>query len=150
LDEVLTTVKVLQDKLATAEADRQAQLTIQLTEQGKWKEVAEARASDLAALKPKAEALDAIEATLKDVLASQIAELPEVFRALVPTEMTVQQQLGWIARNRAALLKPKPADIGVGANGGQAPIDGVTLSDEEKVFASAFGMKSEDYAKNKK
>jgi len=148
LDEVLESNRKLQEQLSRTEKERQEQLEAQLKEQGKWKEIAEQRANEMAALKPKAEQLDAVEATLKDVLASQIAELPESMRGLVPDELTTQQKLQWLSKNKALLVKPKPVDIGAGKQGGGAPV-GVELTQEEIQIAKSFGMSPEDYAKHK-
>jgi len=148
LDEVLESNRKLQEQLTRTEKERQEQLEAQLKEQGKWKEIAETRAQEMAALKPKAEQADVIEATLKDVLTSQIAELPEAMRGLVPDELNTQQKLQWLSKNKALLVKPKPVDIGAGRQGGGAP-EGNDLSPEEIATAKAFGIKPEDYAKNK-
>ena len=148
LDEVLESNRKLQEQLTRTEKERQDQLEAQLKEQGKWKEIAEQRANEMAALKPKAEQVEAIEVTLKEVLATQIAELPENLRSLVPDDLTTQQKLSWLSKNKALLLKPKAVDIGAGKQGGSAP-EGTTLSPEEMEFAKAFGVKPEDYAKRK-
>jgi len=148
LDEVLESNRKLQEKLATTEKERQDQLEAQLKEQGKWKEIAEQRAKEMADLKPKAEQADAIEATLKDVLASQIAELPETMRGLVPDELSTQQKLQWLSKNKPLLVKQKPVDIGAGKQGGGQPA-GVELTAEEQEFARNFGVKPEEYAKFK-
>jgi len=148
LNEVLAANKALQEKLATTEKERQEQLEAQLKEQGKWKEIAEQRANEMAALKPKADQLDAIETTLKSVLDSQIAEIPETMRGLVPEALNTQQKLDWLSKNKALLLKPKAVDIGAGKQGGGAPA-GADLTQDEIDMAKAFGVKPEDYAKNK-
>lgn len=148
LDEVLESNRKLQERLEAAERERQEQLEAQLKEQGKWKEIAEQRAQEMAQLKPKAEQADAIEATLKDVLAAQVAELPENLRGLVPDELTTQQKLHWLSKNKPLLLKPKPVDIGAGKQGGGMP-DGGTLTAEELEAARQFGMTPDEYAKYK-
>src|SRR3972149_7309593 len=146
LDEVLEQNRKLQEQLATTEKERQDQLEEQLKEQGKGKEIAEQRANDLAKLKPKAEQADAAETTLKEVLTSQIAELPEPMRNLVPADLTTQQQLAWLAKNRSLLVKSKPVDIGAGKKGGEPP-ENLDLTPEEIEYAQKFGVKPEEYAK---
>lgn len=148
LNEVLDANKKLQEQLATTEKERQEQLEAQLKEQGKWKEIAEQRANEMAQLKPKADHADAIEATLKDVLTSQVAELPENMRGLIPDELTTQQKLQWLSKNKSLLLKPAAPNIGAGKQGGSAP-EGEQLTAEEIEYAKSFGVKSEDYAKHK-
>jgi len=149
LDEVLAQNKSLMDKLAASEKERQEQLEKQLAEQGEWKKVAENRAQEIAALKPKADTLEAYEKTLEAVLSAQVAEIPEAMRSLIPDALSVQQKLDWLSRNKALLVKPKPVDIGAGRTGGTAPT-GADLTAEEIQLAQQYGMKPEEYAKYKK
>lgn len=101
-------------------------------------------------LKPKAALVDSSEKVLQDVLTAQIAELPEAARALVPDEMTVQQKLNWLAKNKSTLMKPAPFDIGAGKGGGAGGNTGAEgLTQEEIETAKNFGLKPEEYAKYK-
>jgi len=123
LDEVLKANKDLQVKLEQVEKERQEQLEAQLKEQGRYKELAEQRAKELAELKPKAETVDTYEATLISVFNTQLAEIPENMRGLIP-------------------------DIGAGKQGGSAP-ETLELTPEELETAKQFGMSPEEYAKYK-
>ncbi len=69
-------------------------------------------------------------------------------RGLVPDELSTQQKLQWLSKNKALLVKPKPVDIGAGKQGGGAPV-GVELTQEEIQIAKSFGMSPDDYAKHK-
>jgi phage antirepressor YoqD-like protein len=148
LDEVLKANKDLQAKLEQVEKERQEQLEEQLKEQGRYKELAEQRAKELAELKPKAETVDTYEATLISVFNTQLAEIPENMRGLIPDELNTQQKLNWLSKNKALLLKPRPLDIGAGKQGGSAP-ETLDLTPEELETAKRFGMAPEEYAKYK-
>ena len=146
--EVNEAKKALEARLAQLEADQKAATEKQLAEQNKYKELYEGRAADLAKAQQDAAKVSGYEETLTTVLASQIAELPEDKRGLVPDELTTSQKLAWIAKNAAILKAPAPFDIGAGRQGGGAPKT-VTLTDEEKRMAQAFGYSEAEYAKNR-
>jgi hypothetical protein len=116
-----------------------------LQEQGKWQEIAETRQKEIDELKSKSDKLDSYETTLQDTLKAQLAEIPEALRPLVPSELSVQQQLGWIAKNKATLQKPKAFDIKVFEKGleNNKPTE---LTADELQAAAAYGMKPEEYA----
>jgi len=82
LDEVLKSNRDLQAKLEALEIERQEQLEAQLKEQGRYKELAESRAQEIATLKPKADTVDGYEETLVKVLEAQMADVPENMRGL--------------------------------------------------------------------
>lgn len=148
LNEVLEQNHKLQERLETAEKERKEQLEAQLAEQGKWKEIAEQRAQELAGLKPKAEQVEEYETVLKEQLASEIESLPEEYRDVVPDSLSTKDQLRWLAKNKSKFMKAEPPDIGAGKRGSK-PDKSVTLSDDEKRIAKHFGMSDEDYAKYK-
>jgi len=149
LDEEITKRKDLEVRLETLEKEKNQQLEDRLAEQGKYKELAEERASQVAELLPKAEQLEAYEHTLEGVLAAQLEDMPEEYKNLVPDELSTQQKLKWLAKNKATLMKPKPADIGAGKRGGSNTTT-VELSAAEIQAAKNAGISLEDYAKNKK
>ena len=148
LDEALEANRKLKDEIDALKKEQQSQLEAQLKEQGRYKELAEQRATELAELRPKAETVDTYEATLISVLAAQIAEIPEAMRDLIPDELTTQQKLNWLSKNRSLLVKPAPHDIGAGKVGGGAP-QGVDLTPDEVEMAKSFGLSPEEYAKYK-
>jgi hypothetical protein len=148
LNEVLKINKDLEKRLKSLEKEQQEQLEEQMKEQGRYKELAEQHAKELAELKPKAMTVDSYEATLVNVLETQMAEIPENMRGLIPDELSTQQKLNWLSRNKALLLKPRPLDIGAGKQGGSAP-ETLDLTPEELETAKRFGMAPEEYAKYK-
>jgi len=137
------------DRLAAIEKENQERLEKQLQEQGKYKELAEERAKLLAEMQPKADQLEAAQATLKQVLAAQIEQIPEDKRTLVPGKLSTEDQLDWIAQNRALLSKTKPIDVGAGKLGGSADNGSADLTAEELEMAKKMNVKPEDYAKSK-
>jgi hypothetical protein len=147
-DEVNTERQRLAERLAQIEAEKKAETEKQLVEQSKYKELSETRGKELAAAQAEAAKVAGYEKTLTDVLAAQIAELPEDKRSLVPEELTTSQKLTWLAKNAAILKAPAAFGIGAGKQGGTEQKH-FTLSDEEVTVAKAFGMTPEEYAKHK-
>lgn len=146
LDAEIDRRKELESKLAAAEqASRQAEEE-RLKEAQNYKALYEKTSTELAELKPKAAIAEDSEKVLRDVLATQVAELPEHMRDLVPEDLTTQQKLAWLSKHKAQLVKPKAPDIGAGRQGGGAPDSGAELSQEEIDTAKRFGMKPEEYA----
>lgn len=115
----------------------------QLKEKEDFKTLYEQAQGTITELKPKAEIVDQAEETLKEVLTSQVEQIPEDRRQLIPTELSTKKQLDWISKNRALLLKPSATDIGAGKKGGsedtktkitpaiQKGIDAFNLSQEQ-------------------
>jgi phage I-like protein len=148
LDEEIAKRRVLEERLSLLEhASKEAEIK-RLKETEDYKGLYEKVEKELAEIRPRAAIAESSEKTLRGVLENQIADLPENMRALIPAELTTQQQLQWLSKNKALLVKPKPVDIGAGRQGGGAP-EGTPLTPEEIETAKAFGMKPEDYAKNK-
>lgn len=149
LNEEIGKRKAIEERLQLLEkASKDAEIK-RLKETEDYRGLYEKAEKELAEVKPRAAIADEGEKTLRFVLESQIAELPESMRGLVPDELTTQQKLQWLSKNKALLVKPKPVDIGAGKTGGQAA-QGADLTPEEIEMARQFGMKTEDYAKYKK
>lgn len=147
-DEVNEERRKLAERIAKIEADAKAEAERQLVEQNKFKELAEQRAQELEKAKVDASKMDGYEKTLKEVLAAQVAALPEDKRGLVPDELTTAQKLSWLAKNAAILKAPAAPDIGAGKRGGTEATT-INLSPEEIAFAQRFGEKAEEYQKHK-
>jgi phage I-like protein len=148
LDEVLESNRKLQERLDATEKERQDQLEKQLSEQGKWKELAEQRANELATLQPKAAQLDSYEATLKKVLDAEIATLPEEYQDVIPESLSTKDKLDWLAKNKSKFMKADPFDIGAGKRGTK-PDKKSELTPEEKEMARQYGLSEEVYAQHK-
>lgn len=147
-DEVNTKYHELQTRLEAIEAERKAEVEKQLAEQNKWQELADKRGKELVEAQNKVAKLSDYEKTLEKLLAVEVEQIPEGKRSLLPDEMTTLQKLNWIAKNKPILTAPAPFDIGAGKQGGGETVT-INLSSEEIEFARKFGVKPEDYAKNK-
>jgi len=147
-DEVNKKAKDLEDKLRKFEEERQREIEQRLIDQQKYKELYEENSKKLADAQAKAQKVDAYEQTLTDVYKASLSELPEDMRDLVPDELTTQQKLNWLSKNKARLLKPNSPNLGAGVRGGGGS-DDVKLTPEEMEVAQKFGMKPEEYAKYK-
>jgi len=150
LDDEINKRHSAEEKLRVLEEKRQAAEAAALAEQGKWKELAEKRQQELDDLKGKADKVDGYEKTLKENLDAQLAEIPEEMRKLVPSELTTSQQLSWISKNKAVLLKPIAQDIGAGKRGAKKDEPIVELTSDEALMAKAYDMTPEEYSNFKK
>jgi phage I-like protein len=149
-DEVNEERRKLADRITQIDAERKADTEKRLIEQSEFKKLAESRGEELTKAQEIASKVDAYEKTLADVLAAQVASLPEDKRDLVPDELTTQQKLAWLAKNAAILKAPASFDIGAGRQGGGEPPRKVSpLSAEEIEVAHRFGMTEAEYLKNK-
>ena len=149
LDEVLGKNRELESRLAAIEKASKDATAAVLKEQGKFQELYDQTLKELAETKPLAAVAVESERTLKMVLDAQVEELPEHLRGLIPDELTTQQKLAWLSKNKAMLLKPKAFDIGAGKTGGGAPEGSTELTAEELQTAKSFGYTPEEYAKYK-
>ena len=137
-----------QKRAAALEKAAQDAEKSRLKDKEDYKKLYEEAEKELATYKPKAEKLETYETIMKDNLAAQLAEIPEDRRSLVPSWASVEDQLKYIAQNRALLAKAQPFDIGAGKKGGGAQKT-VELTPEELEVARNFGMKPDEYQKYK-
>ena len=148
LDEVIAQRDAATKKAEALEKAQQDAEKKRLEEANQYKELYEKTQTELSSLKPKAEQVDDYEKTLSDVLAEQVAELPEEFRDVIPDGLSTKQKLDWLAKNKSKFMKAEPFDIGAGKRGlkqDKKP----ELTPEEKELAKRFGISEEDYAKFK-
>jgi NAD(P)-dependent dehydrogenase (short-subunit alcohol dehydrogenase family) len=149
LNEVIADRKKLEDKVTAMEAAEKAEVDKRLIEQSEFKKLAESRGEELVKAQAEAAKVAGYEKTLTEVLAAQVEALPKDKRALVPEALTTQGKLDWLAKNAAILKAPAAFDIGAGHLGGGEDTTPPVLSPEEEAFAANFGMKKEEYAKNR-
>jgi len=117
-----------------------------LKDDKKYKELYEKSLGTINTLKPKADALEVAEETLKAVLDAQIAQIPEEKRVLIPEYGTVEERLKYISVNGDLLRKAEPFDIGASSRGGKSDKKSVVLTDEQKQMAKKLNISAEDYA----
>jgi hypothetical protein len=146
LDEVIAEREDARKETAKLKTEQETAKQDALKEQGKWKELAEERATKLADAEVKAGMVEAYEKTLKETLAAQLAELAPEVQALVPEELSTPQKLSWLAKNKATLQKPMAMDIGSGKRGGGNKETKVELTPEQLQVAKTFGYTPEEYA----
>lgn len=119
-----------------------------LQKQGEYKTLYEQEKQKREALEAKVGQIDSYEQTLTGLLEAELKQLPETSRKLVPDDLSTQQKLNYIAKNRALLTKPAaPGDLGAGKRGNGPTKDDVELSAPEKELARRFGMSEKEYAK---
>jgi hypothetical protein len=146
LDEVIADRDAARSEASKLKTEQETAKQEALKEQGKWKELAEERATKLADAEAKANKVDDYEKTLKETLTAQLAELAPEVQALVPEELTTPQKLSWLAKNKATLQKPMAMDIGSGKRGGGKQETKIELTPEQLQVAKTFGYTPEEYA----
>jgi len=148
LNEEIAKKKELEARLAAIEKAQKEAEEKRLTEANNFKELYDKTKVELEGLRPKAAVAEESEKVLQSVLESQINEIPEHFRTLVPEGLSTNQKLQWISQNKPLLMKEKGFDIGAGKQGGGSP-DVSTLTPEELAEAKKHGITAEEYAKFK-
>ena len=150
LDEVLAKQHAAETELQKLRDDLTKKEREALEKQGEWKQVAEDRAKELEVIKVKADQVESLQATLKETLDATLKELSDDARKLVPTELSVEQQLRWVSSNKALLVKAPAPDLRggkrTGSGNGASQLD-LELTTEQKDIAKRFGMPLEEYAK---
>ena len=135
------------DALERAAIEKEEQA---LKDDKKYKELYEKSIGTINTLKPKADALELAEETLKAVLDTQIAQIPEDKRVLIPEYGTVEERLKYISVNGDLLRKAEPFDIGASRRGGTSDKKSVVLSDDQKRMAKNLGISESVYAEKLK
>lgn len=120
----------------------------QLEADGKFKELAEQRAAEIAELQGYKERAATLDTMFRESNKKRVEQVPETMRGLVPTEYSPEQLAGWLDANSARLTqRPAPEmDAGAGAGGGKKL---PKLSSFEKQVADASGMTETEYAEFK-
>jgi hypothetical protein len=130
-----TTLKQLQDK--------------QLEDQNNFKALYESTKSELEVEKGKSGRAETLEGTLKKTLDAELAALTPEAKKLIPSKLPIEDQLDWIAANRASLTRQQAKDIGAG--GGRSmqnqKVGKPELTPEESRVAQMFGYTAEEYLK---
>jgi hypothetical protein len=137
-------------KAAALEKAQQEVERKRLEESQQYKELYDKAQAELSGLKPKAEQIEAYEATMKEILDAQVAELPDEFKDIVPDGLSTKQKLDWLAKNKAKFMKAEPYDIGAGKRGVK-PDKKVELTPEERELKTIYApnMSDEEFAKHK-
>lgn len=131
---------------AAEDAARQREQA-RLQEEGKWKELAQAREAELAKIAPYQERAQALEAMIRAGNETRIKAIPESMRGIVPTDYPPEKLSGWLDANWQ-LLQPKPApNLDAGAGGGGKPA--ASLTEAERTIARNMGLTPEQYAAQK-
>jgi len=145
-DEVNQKFRDAEKRFKALEKAAQDAETKRLQESEDYKALYEKAQGTISELQPKADGADSAHATLKEVLEAQVEAIPNNKRDLVPDELSTEQQLAWIAKNRELLGKSAQFDIGAGEQGGSGD-KSVNLSSEDAAMAKKMGLSQEDYAK---
>lgn len=146
-DEVNSRMKEYEKKLQAQEKALKEAQEARLKEKEDYKQLYEQTTAELSELKPLAEQVETYKETMESLFESQVADIPEEMRSLIPDELSVKQKLDWIARNKNLLLKPVAPNIGAGNRGSGASPKTRELTPDEKQVAETFGYTAEEYLK---
>lgn len=146
-DEINERLKAAEKRANAAEKAAQKAQEEKLKEQNDYKALYEQTLEQLNKIKPLADKTGVYQETLDTVLNAQINEIPEDMRSLIPDELSTDQKLAWISRNKTLLTKPVGPDIGAGVRGSGNGSQAKPLEGDEKATAKSFGMSDEEYTK---
>lgn len=121
-----TEVRKLQTAQEKAEAERKQAEEAELAKQGEFKTLAEQRAAELEALKPKADQADALLERISKQNAARIDKIPEELRTVVPADHMDPVALSeWLDQNEEKLLgeRAPSLDGGKRGSGSRTPAD---------------------------
>lgn len=120
-----------------------------LAEEGKFKELAESRAAELAKLQPYQQRAEALETMIRESNTRRIEQVREDMRTLIPTDYPPEKLSGWLDANWTRLMPRQAPETDAGAGGAGGSGKSVTLTAEEKAMAAKTGMTEEQYIKAK-
>lgn len=151
-DEVNNALNELKVQLQQQQADATLREQERLKEEGRWKELAETRGTELAQVKPFQERATLLEKRMADANKARIERVPEDLRALIPTKLSTEDLADWLDANWERLtVKPAP-NLDGGAGGGSGAAIIVTDADRQAAAAasaSGYPTKPEDIAKRR-
>jgi len=147
-DEVIKDRNDFKTKLAEIESEKQKLYEDTLTEQNKYKELAEARQTKITELEVKASKVEEMEKTLTLVLDAQIEQVPEQYRSLIPEELGAIGKLTWLSANKELLSKAFAPELNNNKTTADKP-DLSSITAEERAIAEQHGVSIEDYLKFK-
>jgi phage I-like protein len=132
-------------RLQALEAQMNEMQQKQLAEQGKWKELAEAREAELNKVKPYQTRAEALEARITANNKARVERIPEHFRSLIP-QLPPEDLAAWLDANETKLTTPPAPNLDAGAGGGEGKT-AIQLTAEQLAVAKGMGISPEDYAK---
>lgn len=139
--------KYRKDK-AAIERQRKADEEARLAQNQEFEKLATGYKTELDALKPRAERLDAMETFLTESAQKRIAALPKQYQSLVPEYDDPLKTLAWLDANASVLGLQALADTGAGQTGDRAAQ--VKLTPEEERVIAKTGVSREKYIEQKK
>lgn len=152
------------DRDATIEQQKSAMTTLnermtaievnnrkKLEEQGNFSELKTQLQAEIESLRPTAERATALEAIIRDSNAARIEKVPEMYRAMIPTDYPPEKLQGWLNANEALMTKPPAPNFNAGAGNGSggSGTQPPQLTGEELEIARQMKISPEQYAKRK-
>lgn len=135
-------LKTMQEQI---EALRGAQHK-QLEESGNYQALYQQTNEKLAALAPKAERAEQLDALIRESNERRVAQVREDLRPLIPADYTPEKLAAWLDSNISRLTAPAAPDLDAGVRGSSVKPQ---LSEAERAIARRFGMTDEAYLKYK-
>ena len=145
-DEVNARMKEFEKQLKAKEEALQKAQRERLEEKEEYKTLYEKSTAELSEIKPLAEQVESWRETMETLYQAQIADIPEEYLSLIPEDLSVQQRLNWLAKNKALIMKPIAPNIGAGQRGSSGS-KSRALTPEEQAVAKRFGYSEEEYIK---
>ena len=147
--ELNSRAKSAEDALEKLQREQRDAQTKALAEQNQYKPLYEQLRQENEELRNKGKRAMDLEAVIQQTLDAELSTIQPEMRKLVPTSLSVDEQLKWISTNRSLLSKQPARDIGngkrnLGKSGGKKD---AVLTADEKAIANAYGYSPEEYIK---
>lgn len=120
-----------------------------LEEDGKFKELADQYAAEIAVIRPYQERAEALDKMIRESNAKRIEQIPETMRSLVLTDLAPEKLASWLDTNWATLTAKRAPDLDAGVGGGSGRKTLPQLTETERKIARMSGMTDEQYAEYK-
>lgn len=141
-------IRELRDEAASRRIALKQQQEQHLSEQGKWKELAEQRAAEIEQLSTYKEQAETLNGLVQQSIQQRVEMIPEDMRDIVPLDYPPAKLHAWLDANLPRLTKPKAPNLDAGVSGGGR--SSVQLTDEERDLIRKMGIDEQKYLEQKK
>lgn len=140
-------IRELRDEAASRRIALKQQQEQHLSEQGKWKELAEQRAAEIEALSSYKEQAETLNGLVQQSIQQRVEMIPEDMRDIVPLDYPPARLHAWLDANLPKLTKPKAPNLDAGVSGGGR--SQAQLTDEERDLIRRMGIDEQKYLTQK-
>ncbi len=146
LNEVIAERNAARDSLVQLQQQIDAMQADRLKEKEDYKKLYELSQKTLDDIKPQAEQMEAMRASIITMVNAEIERLPEDKRAMVPQFDDPRQTFDWLREHGPTLMRPSAPQMDAGAIG-DTPPESAKLSPEQEQIVEFSGVSREEWLK---